>query len=51
MFDVLFAHYLNGPVHGGWYDAIDVEGRVTATDMPSSSFYHVYCALAEYAGG
>ncbi|WP_223479115.1 AGE family epimerase/isomerase [Oricola indica] len=49
MFDVLFAYYLNGPVPGGWYDAIDEEGHVTAPDMPSSSFYHVFCALAEYA--
>jgi mannose-1-phosphate guanylyltransferase/mannose-6-phosphate isomerase len=49
IFDVLFAHYLNGPVPGGWYDAIDDEGHVTAADMPSSSFYHVFCALAEYA--
>jgi mannose/cellobiose epimerase-like protein (N-acyl-D-glucosamine 2-epimerase family) len=51
MFDVLFAYYLNGPMPGGWYDAIDDEGHVTAPDMPSSSFYHVFCALAEYAGG
>ncbi len=50
-FDVLFGYYLNGPLPGGWYDAIDDEGHVTAPDMPSSSFYHVYCALAEYAGG
>lgn len=49
MFDVLFAHYLNGPVPGGWYDSIDIEGRVVAGDMPSSSFYHVFCALADYA--
>lgn len=49
MFDVLFAYYLNGPIPGGWYDAIDDEGHVTAPDMPTSSFYHVFCALAEYA--
>lgn len=50
IFDVLFAHYLNGPLPGGWYDAIDDEGHVIAPDMPSSSFYHVFCALAAYAG-
>ncbi|WP_199223176.1 AGE family epimerase/isomerase [Oricola cellulosilytica] len=50
IFDVLFAYYLNGPVPGGWYDAIDTDGYVTAPDMPSSSFYHVMCALGEYAG-
>jgi mannose-1-phosphate guanylyltransferase/mannose-6-phosphate isomerase len=50
IFDVLFSYYLNGPVSGGWYDAIDSDGCVVAPDMPSSSFYHVFCALAEYAG-
>lgn len=50
MISVLFTHYLNGPVAGGWYDAIDAEGRVIAPDMPSSSFYHIVCALAEYVG-
>ena len=48
-FDVLFAHYLDGPIAGGWYDAIDADGRVAADDMPSSTLYHVLCALAEYA--
>lgn len=50
MFDVLFAHYLNGPVPGGWFDAIDDDGHVNSANIPSSSFYHVFCALAEYAG-
>lgn len=50
MVAVLFTHYLDGPVAGGWHDAIDAQGRVTAPDMPSSSFYHVVCALAEYIG-
>lgn len=48
MISVLFAHYLDGPVAGGWYDAIDAQGNVIAPDMPSSSFYHVVCALTEY---
>jgi mannose-1-phosphate guanylyltransferase/mannose-6-phosphate isomerase len=48
MLDVLLTRYLNGPIDGGWYDAINTEGRVTAPDMPSSTFYHVFCALAEH---
>lgn len=51
MLDVLFARYLNRPIDGGWYDAINTEGNVTAPDMPSSTFYHVFCALAEHIEG
>ncbi|MFZ2100477.1 MAG: AGE family epimerase/isomerase [Oricola sp.] len=50
MLSVLFTHYLDGPVTGGWYDAIDAKGDVAAPDMPSSSFYHIVCALVEYIG-
>ncbi|GAB4361987.1 MAG: hypothetical protein Kow0026_25460 [Oricola sp.] len=49
MVSVLFTRYLDRPVAGGWYDAIDMQGRVMAPDMPSSSFYHVVCALTEYS--
>lgn len=45
---VLFRHYLDGPVCGGWYDRINSSGRVTAPDMPSSTFYHVFNALADH---
>lgn len=48
MISILFDHYLDGPAAGGWHDAIDTRGRVIAPDMPSSSFYHVVCALTEY---
>lgn len=48
MLDVLLRHYIDGPIAGGWYDAINSAGQVTAPDMPSSTFYHIYCALAEY---
>jgi len=48
MIDVLFDHYLAGPVPGGWIDVIDSEGAPVSTDMPASTFYHVFCALAEH---
>ena len=48
MIDVLFDHYLDRPIPGGWYDAVDASGRVVAPDMPSSTFYHVFCALMEH---
>lgn len=48
MLDVLFNHYLTGPIDGGWFDAINQNGKVTAPDMPSSTFYHVFCALVEH---
>ena len=47
MLSVLFTHYLDRPIKGGWVDAIDDVGAVAAPDMPSSTFYHVLCALAE----
>ncbi|MEM1378398.1 MAG: AGE family epimerase/isomerase [Pseudomonadota bacterium] len=48
MIDVLFDHYLAKNQPGGWCDAIDISGRQVATDMPSSTFYHVFCALVEH---
>lgn len=48
MLDVLATHYIDGPIDGGWYDAIDAHGAVSAPDMPSSTFYHIYCAFAEH---
>jgi hypothetical protein len=48
MLDVIFNRYLTAPTPGGWYDQIDPNGRVISKDMPTSSFYHVFCALVEY---
>lgn len=48
MLEILMMRYINGPIDGGWYDAIDAQGKVSAPDMPSSTFYHIYCAMAEY---
>ncbi|MDZ7824250.1 MAG: AGE family epimerase/isomerase [Ahrensia sp.] len=51
MMRLLFTRYLsvsgtNGAIAGGWYDAIDKTGQPSAPDMPASTFYHVFCALA-----
>lgn len=48
MLDQIFNRYLNTPQAGGWYDAADSSGRIVSTNMPSSTFYHVLCAFAEY---
>jgi mannose-6-phosphate isomerase len=40
-------HYLNHPVHGGWYDQFDSSGASLVETIPASSFYHVLCAVAE----
>ncbi|MEN0000248.1 MAG: AGE family epimerase/isomerase [Pseudomonadota bacterium] len=48
MVDVLFDHYLGKNQDGGWCDAIDRNGKQVAGDMPSSTFYHVFCALIEH---
>lgn len=48
MLQLLFDRYIDGPIEGGWYDAIDTDGQVNAPDMPSSTFYHIFCALAEH---
>ena len=48
MLDVIFNRYLTTPAEGGWYDQIDPNGRVISKDMPTSTFYHVFCALVEY---
>ena len=48
MLDVIFNRYLTVPVAGGWYDQLDPNGRVISKNMPTSTFYHVFCALVEY---
>lgn len=40
-------HYLQHPVKGGWYDQFDAEGRSLVDTIPASSFYHIFCAVAE----
>lgn len=44
----MFESYFNTPVTGGWFDKLDTSGAVISTDMPSSSFYHIYVALKAY---
>lgn len=48
MLDVIFNRYLTVPMRGGWYDQLDAAGRVISKNMPTSTFYHVFCALVEY---
>lgn len=43
----LFFHYLDIPENGGWVDQIDAEGHRVTEIMPSSTFYHLFCAAAE----
>lgn len=40
-------HYLDTPHVGGWTDQFDVHGRALTVHMPASTFYHVFCAIAE----
>jgi mannose/cellobiose epimerase-like protein (N-acyl-D-glucosamine 2-epimerase family) len=40
-------HYLSHPVAGGWYDQFDRDGHSLVDTIPSSSFYHVLCAVTE----
>ena len=40
-------HYLSHPVRGGWYDQFDSDGKSLIDTIPASSFYHVFCAVAE----
>ncbi|MAY61720.1 MAG: phosphoheptose isomerase [Rhizobiales bacterium] len=48
MLDVIFNRYLVSPVEGGWFDQLDARGRVISANMPTSTFYHVFCGLVEY---
>lgn len=40
-------HYLSHSVAGGWYDQFDGEGKSLVDVIPASTFYHVFCAVAE----
>jgi mannose-6-phosphate isomerase len=44
---ILYKHFLQP--NGGWRDLLDADGTVKVEFMPASSFYHVMCALSEYA--
>lgn len=48
MLDQIYNRYLAAPCSGGWYDGIDKDGRVVSDNMPSSTFYHIFCAFIEY---
>lgn len=41
------AGYLAQPVAGGWLDQFDGEGLPISTNIPASTFYHVFVAVAE----
>jgi len=43
----LFKYYLSVPIHGGWLDKITEDGSMISTVMPTSTFYHLFCAAAE----
>ena len=45
--DGLFTHYLNAPPWGGWIDKLSSEGKTLTETMPSSTFYHLFCAASE----
>jgi mannose/cellobiose epimerase-like protein (N-acyl-D-glucosamine 2-epimerase family) len=40
-------HYLDRPLVGGWTDQFDEHGHALTVHMPASTFYHVFCAIAE----
>lgn len=40
-------YYLRHPVPGGWYDQFDRDNRSLVDTIPASSFYHIFCAVAE----
>ena len=45
--EALFKFYLSGQVKGGWDDKLSPEGGVISKVMPTSTFYHLFCAAAE----
>ncbi|MEM6388897.1 MAG: AGE family epimerase/isomerase [Pseudomonadota bacterium] len=45
----LYAEYLDTEVPGGWYDKRRIsDGALISTDMPSSTFYHLYVAAVAF---
>ena len=45
--DALFKHYLSVPIKGGWRDKVAEDGSMISSVMPTSTFYHLFCAAAE----
>ena len=45
--EALFKHYLSVPIRGGWADKIAKDGSIISSVMPTSTFYHLFCAAAE----
>jgi len=45
--EALFKHYLMVPIRGGWADKIAEDHSIISTVMPTSTFYHLFCAAAE----
>jgi mannose-6-phosphate isomerase len=45
--DALKTHYLDQPLIGGWTDQFDGAGCPISDLIPASTFYHVFCAIAE----
>jgi mannose-6-phosphate isomerase len=39
--------YLQTPLHGLWYDTMDVDAKFIDQPAPASSFYHIVGAIAE----
>jgi len=43
----MFDTYLRTDIDGGWHDQLSSTGEVISTAMPTSTFYHWFCAAAE----
>ncbi|HZW60332.1 MAG TPA: AGE family epimerase/isomerase, partial [Woeseiaceae bacterium] len=43
----ILGEWLEPAVAGGWLDHFGADGRLLARNMPASSGYHLYCAIAE----
>ncbi|NNC37537.1 MAG: mannose-6-phosphate isomerase [Acidimicrobiales bacterium] len=45
--NVLFDTYFNVDIKGGWADQFDENAQMISTNMPTSTAYHMLCAVAE----
>lgn len=43
----LHAQYFTGCIPGGWIDQFDAYGAALVDRMPASTFYHVFCTIAD----
>lgn len=46
----MFETYLNVSVTGGWADELNPDGQIISNIMPTSTFYHLFCAAIEADG-